>query len=164
MESSTDTPTLLITPFTTITSNVLMNQDSGPALAHTGSTYRPLRYERVYLPLWQVADTPFHIQGEDIANLACFNPLSSPVTHGVFMQEEIVYPIKKRTLSSFEWPLTLPYFVKSGYFLSTLRCKLQQQLTFRWVENHVHLEGKYVNLSLCHFHTASDIKIIHFIL
>ena len=25
--------------------------------------YRPLGYERVYLPLCKVADTPFHIQG-----------------------------------------------------------------------------------------------------
>ena len=29
--------------------------------------YRPLWYERVYLPLYKVADTPFHIQGDDIA-------------------------------------------------------------------------------------------------
>ena len=28
--------------------------------------YRPLGYERVYLPLHKVADTPFHIQGGDI--------------------------------------------------------------------------------------------------
>ena len=28
--------------------------------------YRPLRYERVYLPLYKVADTPFHILGDDI--------------------------------------------------------------------------------------------------
>ena len=28
--------------------------------------YRPLGYERVYLPLYKVADTPFHIQGDDI--------------------------------------------------------------------------------------------------
>ena len=27
--------------------------------------YRPLGYERVYLPLREVADTPFHIQGDD---------------------------------------------------------------------------------------------------
>ena len=27
-------------------------------------TFRPLGYERVYLPLWKVADTPFHIQGD----------------------------------------------------------------------------------------------------
>ena len=26
------------------------------------STIRPLGYERVYLPLYKVADTPFHIQ------------------------------------------------------------------------------------------------------
>ena len=29
-------------------------------------TYRPFGYERVYLPLYKVADTPFHIQGDDI--------------------------------------------------------------------------------------------------
>ena len=28
--------------------------------------YRPLGYERVYLPLYKVADTPFQIQGDDI--------------------------------------------------------------------------------------------------
>ena len=28
-------------------------------------TYRPLEYERVYLPLYNVADTPFHIQEGD---------------------------------------------------------------------------------------------------
>ena len=26
---------------------------------------RPLGYERVYLPLYKVADTPFHIQGDE---------------------------------------------------------------------------------------------------
>ena len=30
------------------------------------SIYRPLEYERVYLPLCKVADTPFHNQGDDI--------------------------------------------------------------------------------------------------
>ena len=28
--------------------------------------YRPLGYERVYLPLYKVADASFHIQGDDI--------------------------------------------------------------------------------------------------
>ena len=28
-------------------------------------TLHPLGYERVYLPLCNVADTPFHIQGDD---------------------------------------------------------------------------------------------------
>ena len=28
--------------------------------------YRPLGFERVYLPLHKVADTPFHIQSSDI--------------------------------------------------------------------------------------------------
>ena len=27
---------------------------------------RPLGYERVYLPLRKVADTPFHIQGDEL--------------------------------------------------------------------------------------------------
>ena len=30
------------------------------------AAYRSLGYERVYLPLCKVADTPFHIQGDDI--------------------------------------------------------------------------------------------------
>ena len=30
------------------------------------STFRPLGYERVSLPLCEVADTPFHIQGDDL--------------------------------------------------------------------------------------------------
>ena len=29
------------------------------------STLRPLGYERAYMPLCKVADTPFHIQGDD---------------------------------------------------------------------------------------------------
>ena len=36
---------------------------------HTTNLYkprRPLEYERVYLPLCEVADTPFHIQGDDV--------------------------------------------------------------------------------------------------
>ena len=33
------------------------------------SLYRPLGYERVYLPLCEVADTPFHMQGDDILTL-----------------------------------------------------------------------------------------------
>ena len=32
----------------------------------TESSYRPLGYERVYLPLYKVADTPFHIQGDEL--------------------------------------------------------------------------------------------------
>ena len=30
------------------------------------ASYCPLGYERVYLPLCKVADTPFHIQGDDM--------------------------------------------------------------------------------------------------
>ena len=35
--------------------------------------YRPLGYERVYLPLCKVADTPFHIQegGSDSGEIDC---------------------------------------------------------------------------------------------
>ena len=29
---------------------------------------RPLGYERVYLPLCKVADTPFHIQGDEMSD------------------------------------------------------------------------------------------------
>ena len=28
---------------------------------------RPIGHERVYLPLYKVADTPFHIQGDDMS-------------------------------------------------------------------------------------------------
>ena len=34
------------------------------------SIYRFLGYERVYLPLCEVADTPFHIQGDEL-HVAC---------------------------------------------------------------------------------------------
>ena len=33
--------------------------------AHWSDTYHSLGYERVYLPLCKVADTPFHIQGDE---------------------------------------------------------------------------------------------------
>ena len=35
-------------------------------------TYHPLGYERVYLPLCKVADTPFHIQRDDICYIKVF--------------------------------------------------------------------------------------------
>ena len=38
---------------------------------------RPLGYKRVYLPLCTVADTPFHIQGDEIA--CPFNPYSAGI-------------------------------------------------------------------------------------
>ena len=31
------------------------------------NTNRPLGYERVSLPIYKVADTPFHIQGDEIS-------------------------------------------------------------------------------------------------
>ena len=33
---------------------------------------RPLGYEKVYLPLYKVADSPFHIQGDGIMALLTF--------------------------------------------------------------------------------------------
>ena len=30
------------------------------------TTYRPFEYERVYLPLFKVSETPFHIQRDDM--------------------------------------------------------------------------------------------------
>ena len=36
-------------------------------------TSRPLGYERVYLPLYKVADTPFHIQGDEVQHCADFD-------------------------------------------------------------------------------------------
>ena len=33
-------------------------------------SHRPLGYERVYLPLYKVADTPFYVQGDDIISCA----------------------------------------------------------------------------------------------
>ena len=35
-------------------------------LETAGDTSRPLGYERLYLPLYKVADTPFHIQRGDL--------------------------------------------------------------------------------------------------
>ena len=43
------------------------------------SIYRPLVYERVYLPLYKVADTPFHIQGDDILFIHLSDPYSLPL-------------------------------------------------------------------------------------
>ena len=36
------------------------------AYSITYTACRPLGYGRVYLPLYKVADTPFHIQGVDV--------------------------------------------------------------------------------------------------
>ena len=43
--------------------------------------FRPFRYERVYLPLCKVADTPFHIQGDDLLSL--FAPRLCQTSRGV---------------------------------------------------------------------------------
>ena len=40
-----------------------VNCESGQVIVSTQKTCRPLGYERVYLPLYKVADTPFHIHG-----------------------------------------------------------------------------------------------------
>ena len=38
-----------------------------PVLCYLMRTLRPLEYERVYMSLYKVADTPFHIQGDDFS-------------------------------------------------------------------------------------------------
>ena len=38
----------------------------GPPIRERGAIYRPLGYERVYLTHCIVADTPFHIQGDEL--------------------------------------------------------------------------------------------------
>ena len=40
--------------------------NKAPNILIMTNTCSPLGYERVYLPLWEVADTPFHIQGNDV--------------------------------------------------------------------------------------------------
>ena len=45
--------------------------------------YRPLGYERVYLPLYKVADTPFHIQGAVHTDLAARGLISVNVNRNV---------------------------------------------------------------------------------
>ena len=42
---------------------------SGYVNVYPTSIYHHLEYEKVYLPLREVADTAFHIQGDDIFNL-----------------------------------------------------------------------------------------------
>ena len=38
------------------------------AISHkSGTIYRHLGYERVYLPLREVANTPFHFQGDNMS-------------------------------------------------------------------------------------------------
>ena len=43
---------------------------AGQGLADDGAN-RPLGYERVHLPLHNVTDAPFHIQGAEIVKLIC---------------------------------------------------------------------------------------------
>ena len=47
-----------------------MDAAQTPIMKYTISTdiYRPLGYERVYLPHYKVADTPFFIQGDNYCN------------------------------------------------------------------------------------------------
>ena len=44
-----------------------------PSVICTSSNYRVLAYESVYLPLYKVADTPFHIQGDVICEHVVLN-------------------------------------------------------------------------------------------
>ena len=41
----------------------MFNQYTGKRIVNASRGQSPLGYERVYLPLHKVADTPFHIQG-----------------------------------------------------------------------------------------------------
>ena len=42
-----------------------------PVINHQ-DTFRPLGFERVYLPLYKVADTPFHIKRDDFIFIILF--------------------------------------------------------------------------------------------
>ena len=48
------------------------------------ASFRPLGYERVYLSLYKVADTPFHIQRGDLVTIFHFgarNKMIDPYVH-----------------------------------------------------------------------------------
>ena len=57
---------------------------------------RPLGYERVYLPLCKVADTLFHIQGDEVLffNLKAFNDPREPCQRLPTSAAVIVYGIR----------------------------------------------------------------------
>ena len=44
---------------------------------------RPLGYERVYLPLYKGADTPFHIQGDELCRVTVSG--ANAITFSVFL-------------------------------------------------------------------------------
>ena len=46
-----------------------VNSEELEAIKLQQSSFRTLGYERVYLPLQEVADTPFHIQGDDLIHI-----------------------------------------------------------------------------------------------
>ena len=48
--------------------------------------FRPLVYERVYLSLYEVVDTPFHIQRDDLS--------LHPERRGLILCDNIMYPAK----------------------------------------------------------------------
>ena len=45
-------------------SSAKIKQQNMYVLPQSMTAYRPIGYERVHLPLHEVADTPFHIQGD----------------------------------------------------------------------------------------------------
>ena len=63
----------------------------------TQSSKRPLGYERVYLPLSKVADTPFHIQGDEKSSSRSYQFLKIPQAFLVFLYRnwpsEVVYSL-----------------------------------------------------------------------
>ena len=64
--------------------------------------YRHLGYERVYLPLYQVADTPFHIQGDDMI---------------LFVGETLARSIQVPLSVTFCLPMYLGYWPALFYFM-----------------------------------------------
>ena len=60
---------------------------------HSCKVIRPLGYERVYLPRFKVAKTPFHIQGECMFYISQKNIVlsSSDICHGYFSARSICF-------------------------------------------------------------------------
>ena len=97
--------------------------------------YRHLGYERVYLPLYKVADTPFHIQGDAMV------PFLTPKTLKYFYtsyRDQRVLPTRNHhiIMSKLALSATFAYCtyvmgVRSIYFFFSAEIDLRRQnLTF----------------------------------
>ena len=77
-----------------------------PLWPSVSSTYRPLGYEKVYLPLCKVADTPFLNQGDDIHITASAPPhyrrLCVKIVFQMNYENLELYQIKLRVFYTFE--------------------------------------------------------------